>query len=140
MPDPIGEITGVKRRPTGISVGQMRVPLGVFGMIYESRPNVTIEAASLAIKSGNAAQAQDLANRFRTFFPEFDILFVDSRGQVLARRPASASDPDPAASARHAAKPPVTPWQVVVEVPTPDWPTARTGRHYRSCLRQSAAR
>lgn len=54
MSDPIGEITGVKRRPTGISVGQMRVPLGVFGMIYESRPNVTIEAASLAIKSGNA--------------------------------------------------------------------------------------
>jgi glutamate-5-semialdehyde dehydrogenase len=54
MPDPIGEITGVKRRPTGISVGQMRVPLGVFGMIYESRPNVTIEAASLAVKSGNA--------------------------------------------------------------------------------------
>ncbi|WP_395701414.1 glutamate-5-semialdehyde dehydrogenase [Aquabacterium sp.] len=54
MPDPIGEITGVKRQPSGISVGQMRVPLGVFGMIYESRPNVTIEAASLAIKSGNA--------------------------------------------------------------------------------------
>jgi glutamate-5-semialdehyde dehydrogenase len=54
MPDPVGEIGGVKRRPSGISVGQMRVPLGVFGMIYESRPNVTIEAASLAIKSGNA--------------------------------------------------------------------------------------
>ena len=54
MPDPVGEITGLKRRPSGISVGQMRVPLGVFGMIYESRPNVTIEAASLAIKSGNA--------------------------------------------------------------------------------------
>ena len=54
MPDPIGEITGLRRRPSGISVGQMRVPLGVFGMIYESRPNVTIEAASLAIKSGNA--------------------------------------------------------------------------------------
>ena len=54
MPDPVGEITGVKRRPSGISVGQMRVPLGVFGMVYESRPNVTIEAASLAIKSGNA--------------------------------------------------------------------------------------
>jgi glutamate-5-semialdehyde dehydrogenase len=54
MPDPIGEITGLKRQPTGISVGQMRVPLGVFGMIFESRPNVTIEAASLAIKSGNA--------------------------------------------------------------------------------------
>lgn len=54
MPDPVGEITNLRRRPTGISVGQMRVPLGVFGMIYESRPNVTIEAASLAIKSGNA--------------------------------------------------------------------------------------
>ncbi len=54
LPDPVGEITNVRRRPTGISVGQMRVPIGVFGMIYESRPNVTIEAASLAIKSGNA--------------------------------------------------------------------------------------
>ncbi len=54
MPDPIGEITHLRQRPSGISVGQMRVPLGVFAMIYESRPNVTIEAASLAIKSGNA--------------------------------------------------------------------------------------
>jgi glutamate-5-semialdehyde dehydrogenase len=54
MADPVGEISGLKRRPSGISVGQMRVPLGVFGMVYESRPNVTIEAASLAIKSGNA--------------------------------------------------------------------------------------
>jgi glutamate-5-semialdehyde dehydrogenase len=54
MPDPIGEITQLKRRPTGIQVGHMRVPLGVFGMIYESRPNVTIEAAILSIKSGNA--------------------------------------------------------------------------------------
>src|SRR2546423_1417896 len=54
MPDPIGEITHLRQRPSGINVGQMRVPLGVFGMIYESRPNVTIEAASLAIKSGNA--------------------------------------------------------------------------------------
>ena len=55
MPDPVGEISAVQRRPSGISVGRMRVPLGVFGMIYESRPIVTIEAASLAIKSGNAA-------------------------------------------------------------------------------------
>ncbi len=54
MPDPVGEIIELKRQPSGISVGRMRVPLGVFGMIYESRPNVTIEAASLAIKSGNA--------------------------------------------------------------------------------------
>jgi glutamate-5-semialdehyde dehydrogenase len=54
MADVIGEIIGMKQQPTGIRVGQMRVPLGVFGMIYESRPNVTIEAASLSIKSGNA--------------------------------------------------------------------------------------
>ena len=54
MPDPIGEISDLKNRPSGIAVGRMRVPLGVFGMVYESRPNVTIEAASLAIKSGNA--------------------------------------------------------------------------------------
>ena len=54
MPDVIGEITGMKQQPSGIRVGQMRVPIGVFGMIFESRPNVTIEAASLSIKSGNA--------------------------------------------------------------------------------------
>ncbi|MBQ0917294.1 glutamate-5-semialdehyde dehydrogenase [Hydrogenophaga aromaticivorans] len=54
MADIIGEISGLKQMPSGIRVGQMRVPIGVFGMIYESRPNVTIEAASLSIKSGNA--------------------------------------------------------------------------------------
>lgn len=54
MPDTIGEVLGMKQMPSGIRVGQMRVPIGVFGMIYESRPNVTIEAASLSIKSGNA--------------------------------------------------------------------------------------
>ncbi len=54
MPDVIGEVLGMKQQPSGIRVGQMRVPIGVFGMIFESRPNVTIEAASLSIKSGNA--------------------------------------------------------------------------------------
>ncbi|MDE2605710.1 MAG: glutamate-5-semialdehyde dehydrogenase [Burkholderiales bacterium] len=54
MPDIIGEVIGMKQQPSGIRVGQMRVPLGVFGMVFESRPNVTIEAASLSIKSGNA--------------------------------------------------------------------------------------
>ena len=54
MPDVIGENIGMKQQPSGIRVGQMRVPIGVFGMIFESRPNVTIEAASLSIKSGNA--------------------------------------------------------------------------------------
>ena len=54
LPDPIGEISDMTYRPSGIQLGKMRVPLGVVGMIYESRPNVTIEAGSLAIKSGNA--------------------------------------------------------------------------------------
>jgi glutamate-5-semialdehyde dehydrogenase len=54
MPDVIGEISGLQQQPSGIRVGRMRVPIGVFGMIFESRPNVTIEAASLSIKSGNA--------------------------------------------------------------------------------------
>ena len=54
MPEIIGEISGLRQQPSGIRVGQMRVPIGVFGMIFESRPNVTIEAASLSIKSGNA--------------------------------------------------------------------------------------
>jgi glutamate-5-semialdehyde dehydrogenase len=55
LPDPIGEITDMRFRPSGIQVGKMRVPLGVVGIIYESRPNVTAEAASLCLKSGNAA-------------------------------------------------------------------------------------
>jgi glutamate-5-semialdehyde dehydrogenase len=54
MPDVIGDIVGMKEQPSGIRVGQMRVPIGVFAMVFESRPNVTIEAASLSIKSGNA--------------------------------------------------------------------------------------
>ena len=54
LPDPIGEIFDMKYRPTGIQVGRMRVPLGVVGIIYESRPNVTADAAALCLKSGNA--------------------------------------------------------------------------------------
>ncbi len=54
LSDPIGEISNLKFRPSGIQVGQMRVPLGVIGIIYEARPNVTIDAAGLCIKSGNA--------------------------------------------------------------------------------------
>ncbi len=54
LPDPIGGITDMNYRPSGIQVGKMRVPLGVIGIIYESRPNVTVEAASLCLKSGNA--------------------------------------------------------------------------------------
>lgn len=66
MADPVGEISGLVERPSGIRVGRMRVPLGVFGMIYESRPNVTIEAAALAIKSGNAAILRGGSEAFRS--------------------------------------------------------------------------
>jgi glutamate-5-semialdehyde dehydrogenase len=55
LPDPIGEITGMSYRPSGIQVGKMRVPLGVVGIIYEARPNVTADAAGLCLKSGNAS-------------------------------------------------------------------------------------
>jgi len=55
LPDPVGEISDMRMRPSGIQVGKMRVPLGVVGIIYESRPNVTIDAAALCLKSGNAA-------------------------------------------------------------------------------------
>lgn len=55
LPDPVGEISNLKVRPSGIQVGQMRVPLGVIGIIYEARPNVTVDAAALCLKSGNAA-------------------------------------------------------------------------------------
>ena len=54
LPDPVGEMTGMWRRPNGLTVGRMRVPLGVIGIIYESRPNVTADAAGLCLKSGNA--------------------------------------------------------------------------------------
>ncbi len=55
LPDPVGEVTDLNYRPSGIQVGKMRVPLGVIGIIYESRPNVTADAAALCLKSGNAA-------------------------------------------------------------------------------------
>ncbi len=54
LPDPVGSITGIWKRPNGLEVGRMRIPLGVIGFIYESRPNVTVDAASLCLKSGNA--------------------------------------------------------------------------------------
>ena len=54
LPDPVGEISDMAYRPSGIQVGKMRVPLGVIGIIYESRPNVTADAAGLCLKSGNA--------------------------------------------------------------------------------------
>ena len=73
LPDPVGEISEMRRRPSGIQVGRMRVPLGVLGIIYESRPNVTVDAACLAVKSGNAC-----------------ILRGGSEGQQIRRRDYSA--------------------------------------------------
>ena len=66
LDDPIGEVTEIRRRPSGIEVGHMRVPLGVVAMIYESRPNVTIDAAVLAIKSGNAIILRGGSEALRT--------------------------------------------------------------------------
>jgi glutamate-5-semialdehyde dehydrogenase len=54
LPDPVGEVTGMWKRPNGLQVGRVRIPLGVIGFIYESRPNVTVDAASLCLKAGNA--------------------------------------------------------------------------------------
>lgn len=66
LPDPVGEISEMRRRPSGIQVGRMRVPLGVLGIIYESRPNVTVDAACLAIKSGNACMLRGGSEAFET--------------------------------------------------------------------------
>ena len=66
LPDPVGEITDVKPQPSGIRVGRMRVPLGVAGIIYEARPNVTVDAAALALKSGNAAILRGGSEAIRT--------------------------------------------------------------------------
>lgn len=66
LPDPVGEISEMRRRPSGIQVGRMRVPLGVLGIIYESRPNVTADAACLAVKSGNACILRGGSEAFET--------------------------------------------------------------------------
>lgn len=66
LPDPVGEISEMRRRPSGIQVGRMRVPLGILGIIYESRPNVTVDAACLAVKSGNACILRGGSEAFET--------------------------------------------------------------------------
>lgn len=83
LPDPVGEISDMRVRPSGIQVGKMRVPLGVVGMIYESRPNVTVDAAALCLKSGNACLLRGgseaihsnmvLANLLRSTLHDFDL-------------------------------------------------------------------
>ena len=66
FPDPVGEMSGTTRRPSGIEVGRMRIPLGVIGMIYEARPNVTADAAGLCFKAGNAVLLRGGSNAFHS--------------------------------------------------------------------------
>lgn len=66
MPDPIGEIEGITTRPNGLQVGRMRIPLGVVGFIYESRPNATVEASALTLKAGNAILLRGGKEAFRS--------------------------------------------------------------------------
>jgi len=87
LPDPIGEIFDMKYRPTGIQVGRMRVPLGVVGIIYESRPNVTADAAALCLKSGNATV---LRGGSEAFHSNQAIAACISRGITSAGLPAEA--------------------------------------------------
>lgn len=87
LPDPIGEITDLKYRPSGIQVGRMRVPLGVVGIIYESRPNVTADAAALCLKSGNATV---LRGGSEAFHSNQAIAASVRRGLEQAKLPADA--------------------------------------------------
>ncbi|MDB4838177.1 glutamate-5-semialdehyde dehydrogenase [Marinomonas sp.] len=87
LPDPIGEISGMVYLPSGIQRGQMRVPLGVVGIIYESRPNVTIDAASLCLKSGNATI---LRGGSEAFHSNQAIASAVSKGLNTAGLPAEA--------------------------------------------------
>ncbi len=66
LPDPVGEVTGMWKRPNGLQVGRVRIPLGVIGFIYESRPNVTVDAASLCLKAGNAVILKGGAEAIRS--------------------------------------------------------------------------
>jgi len=87
LPDPIGAITDLQYRPSGIQVGRMRVPLGVVGIIYESRPNVTADAAALCLKSGNACILRGGSEAFHT---NTAIARAIERGLVAAALPAAA--------------------------------------------------
>src|SRR6266404_944451 len=74
LPDPVGETMEMWRRPNGLEIGQVRVPLGVVGVIYESRPNVTADAAGLSLKAGNATILKGGSEAFRTNGTVDDIL------------------------------------------------------------------
>lgn len=79
LPDPVGEVTGMARRPNGLLVGRQRIPLGVIGFIYESRPNVTVDAAGLCLKSGNAVVLKGGKEAINS-----NLALAEIIGQVLA--------------------------------------------------------
>jgi glutamate-5-semialdehyde dehydrogenase len=87
LPDPVGEISNLRYRPSGIQVGQMRVPLGVIGIIYESRPNVTVDAAALCLKSGNACI---LRGGSESFHSNQAIAICISKGLAVSGLPVEA--------------------------------------------------
>ena len=87
LPDPIGAISDLEFRPSGIQVGRMRVPLGVIGMIYESRPNVTADAAALCLKSGNACILRGGSEAFHT---NTAIAAAIAKGLIEAQLPVTA--------------------------------------------------
>ena len=81
--DPVGEMANVRRRPSGIEVGKMRIPLGVIAMIYESRPNVTADAAGLCFKAGNAVILRGGSESFHSSAALHDCLVAGLRDQGL---------------------------------------------------------
>jgi len=78
LPDPVGEVTGMWKRPNGLQVGRVRIPLGVIGFIYESRPNVTVDAASLCLKAGNAVILKGGSEAIRS-----NLIFGQILGEAL---------------------------------------------------------
>ena len=96
LPDPVGQVFGMARRPNGMQVGRMRVPIGVIGIIYESRPNVTADAASLCLKSGNAVVLRGGSEAIQS---NAAIIKVISEAGEKAGIPQGASDFGPAAEA-----------------------------------------
>ena len=85
LPDPVGEITGMWRRPNNLLVGRMRIPLGVIGIIYEARPNVTVDAAGLCLKSGNAVILRGGSEAFHSNLCIADILQKEAEKEGIPR-------------------------------------------------------
>jgi len=85
LPDPVGEVTGMWKRPNGLLVGHMRIPLGVIGIIYESRPNVTADAAGLCLKSGNAVVLRGGSEAIHSNLVIVDILQKEAENNGIPR-------------------------------------------------------